>query len=127
MDSSIGCHVNSPGAVTYHPENATSCAEITLEIAQIFLLRPGGVHTAGPFEAERVAAPIATAGFAVPFGHAFPFFAVGRDCAPCINSALERWRNDSVNDRNDNRAFTLRTTRSALLALFCGWFTNHGD
>ena len=44
-------------------------------------LRPRGVHAAGLFEPPRVTAPIATAGFAIPFHHAFPLLAVG-ECGP---------------------------------------------
>src|SRR5581483_1635183 len=54
------------------------------------LSRPGGVDAAGLFEAARVAAPVAAAAFAVPFGHAFPLLAIGAHGLAGVDGALQR-------------------------------------
>ena len=55
------------------PRNVQSC------LRRGFPVLTRGVNTANFFESPPAAAPVAAAGFAVPFGHAFPFFAVGDD------------------------------------------------
>ena len=61
---------------------------MTYQQKKFWLLRPGGVDAAGFFESAGVAAPIATAGFAIPLRHAFPLLAVGEYGAARIDGAL---------------------------------------
>ena len=82
--------------------------------------RPSGVDSAGSLEAAGVAAPVAAAGFAVPLGHAFPFFTVGTNGLAGIDGALEHWRDGIVHDRNDVAGTALRANGNSFLA--CGFF-----
>jgi hypothetical protein len=50
------------------------------------------------FKAAPPAAPIAAAIFAAPFGHAFPFFAIGEHGSTFIEGVLERRSGDAVDD-----------------------------
>src|SRR5262245_11431800 len=63
--------------------------------------RPRRVDAAGLFEPPRVAAPIAAAVFAVPLGHAFPFFSVGKDSTADVNGVLECWSYGVMDHRDD--------------------------
>jgi len=75
---------------------------------------PRCVDAAGPLESTRVAAPVAAAVFAVPFGHAFPLFAVGGNRFALLDRLSLRKRRNAVNDRHDFSRAALRTERSAL-------------
>jgi len=63
--------------------------------------RSRGVDAAGPLEAARVSAPVAAAGVAVPFGHAFPLFAVGENRLAVLDCFSLGKRRNAVNDRHD--------------------------
>jgi hypothetical protein len=68
----------------------------------------GSIHTAALFEAAGVAAPVAAAGFAVPFGHTFPFFSIGVHDETRVDGALERWSDEPMNDWNHIAGAALR-------------------
>jgi hypothetical protein len=86
-----------------------------------------GVDAAGFLEPARVPAPVAAAGFAVPFGHAFPFFAVGADGAARFDRALERWSDGTVNYGNNVRGAALGARGDFFGGnlLSCGFFSLH--
>ena len=74
------------------------------------------VHPAGFSEAARVATPVAAAGFAVPFGHAFPLFAIGEDGAARVDGVLECWSDGGMDNRNNLVRAAFGTDWSLLLA-----------
>ena len=86
------------------------------------MLHRRGVDAARLFESARVSAPIAAAGFTVPLGHAFPFFAVGADGAAGFDGALERWSDGTVNYGNNVRGAALGASGDFL----CGDFLFRG-
>ena len=67
-----------------------------------------------PFEAARVAAPVAAAALAVPLGHSFPFFALGGDDETRVNGVLECWSDEAMDDRDNLAGAALRAQRRFL-------------
>ncbi len=53
------------------------------------------------FESPPAAAPVTAAIFAVPFGHAFPFFAVSGYGPTFIDGLLQRWSWNTMNNGDD--------------------------
>ena len=78
------------------------------------VLRPRRVNAAGHFEPARVFAPVAATGFAVPLGHAFPFFTVGENRAAGFDLRRLFTSRNAVNDRHDIGRTALRAERCFL-------------
>src|ERR1044072_182833 len=76
-------------------------------------IRSRGIDATGFFESARVPAPVAAAGFAVPFGHAFPFFAVSENSAAGFDLLRLFASRNAVNGRHDISRTALRTQASA--------------
>ena len=70
---------------------------------------PRGVDAPWLLEPAGVPAPVAAAGFAVPLGHAFPFFAVGENRAAGFDLLRLFTSRNAVNGRNDIGRTALRT------------------
>jgi len=91
------------------------------------MLHRRGVDAAGFLEPARVSAPVAAAGFTVPRGHAFPFFAVGENGSAGLDGALERRSDGSVNYGNNVRGAALGASGDFFGGnlLSCGLFPLH--
>src|SRR5688572_28521615 len=89
----------------------------------------GCIDAAEFFETARVRAPVASAGFAVPLGHAFPLFAIGLNNETRVDGVLECWSDEAMDDRDDlagpalraqGRFLGLRRFRRGSVRAFCG-------
>src|SRR6266545_1020347 len=67
------------------------------------------IHSARLLKPTRVSAPIAAAGFAVPLGHAFPFFAVSENGASGFDLLRLFTSRNAVNGQHDIGRTALRT------------------
>jgi hypothetical protein len=79
---------------------------ITIPVQASHLCR---IHSARLLKPTRVPAPVAAAGFAVPLGHAFPFFAVSENSAAGFDLLRLFTSRNAVNGRHDISRTALRT------------------
>src|SRR5262245_1600808 len=74
-----------------------------------------------------MAAPVAAARFAVPLGHAFPFFAVGADSVAGVDFALDSRSDRAVNNWNDITAIAFGTEQGTPRTFPLLWFLAHAQ
>ena len=94
----------------------------------MLFLYPSRVYAAGHLEPPPLAAPVAAASFAVPFAHAFPFFAIGNHRLTFLDEFLQCWARNAVDNRYDLNRAALGTCASSLswAILVAGFSFRHG-